>query len=506
MTAGPFLLGIDVGTTTCRSAVVDLDGRILGTAQRETVARYPRPSWAEVDPETWWNEATTVVREAILASNVSAHDIAAAGISGLMHAPVLLGADDRPVWPAMLWMDQRCASQVPRLRETAVRLGRAAEVPLSTTFTAPKLAWLAECQPDVLAASQRLLLPKDYIRYRLTGVDGTDPSDAFGTGLYDARAGDWMWDMVDALDVPRRLMPAIRPAHSLAGPATHAAAAETGLCPDTPVAVGGGDALCSRLGSGWLGPDEVCLYLGTAAWLAPAQFERSRDGGARMGFGSTTATGAALRWLRDAFAAPVDYARLVDGAEDATAGAEGLFFLPHLMGERGPADDPLARGALVGLTLRHGYQHIARAVLEGTVFQLRRVLDAHIYEPRMAPAHSRGSGVASGGVARSAVWMQLIADVTGLTLRVNETVESGVLGAATLAAAAVNLVPLEVAQRRMARVARTYTPDAERAEAYEAIYSRYCALDDLLDPWFGSASDSAPVRAAPSLATHGIAD
>jgi xylulokinase len=534
--------------------IFDLHGREVAGAAREVAVRYPQPLWAEVDPETWWQATTYVVREALEAGAVAPERIAGIGISGLMHAPVLLDASGAAVAPAMLWMDQRCASHCDALRREAEALGVRGARGFSTTHTAPKLRWLAETRPELLARTHQLLLPKDFIRFRLTGIGGTDAADAGGTGMYDRAAGDWAWEIVRLAGADPRIMPVIRPAWARAGGVTPQAAAETGLAPGTPVAVGGADTFCTRLGAGPLAPGEVCIYLGTAAWIAmPSAGETLGAGGdgqaggatvrppagpagaaarrgrphpagghgpagrtaeareapgdgegtperargpegaalAVRGFGATSTTGAALRWARDLLAPQVarlvaatplsgawSYDALAREAAEVEPGAEGLYFLPHLMGERGPQADPLARGALVGLTLRHGRPQVVRAVLEGTVFQIRRLLEA-----RLGGAPPAG-GLVCGGGARSALWLQILADVTRLPLRAPAVVEAGALGAAILGGAAAGVLSMETAQAQMVRTGARYVPDPERAARYETLYTRYCRLDDLLAPWF----------------------
>ena len=481
----PYVLGIDLGTTTCRCAIFDLHGTEIAGAYRETPIRHPRPLWAEADPEAWWQGTVQVVREALASSGVAPEQVAGIGLSGLMHAPVLLDGDGRPVAPAMLWMDQRCAPQCEALsREQQARGARR----FSTTQTAPKLRWLADTQPNVLARARMLLLPKDFVRYRLTGAICTDPSDAQGTGLFDPEHGDWDREAARLACVPREILPPIRPSWAPAGRVTPAVAGETGLASGTVVATGGGDTLCTLMGVGDLAPREVCIYLGTAAWIALVD-GRDPDGRPIIrDFGATATTGAALRWARDLLVGEVglDVSAAYDGltrqAAAVAPGAEGLFFLPHLMGERGPHPDPLARGALIGLTLGHGRPQIVRAILEGTAFHLRRLLEARVgaHWPAGAPT----AGIACGGAARSAVWMQLLADVTQLPLRVPAVVEAGALGAAMLGGMAAGVVAPNSAAAHQVRNGRTYLPDAALAPCYDALYARYCQVDDLLAPWF----------------------
>lgn len=484
-----YILGIDIGTTTCRCAIFDLHGSEIAAASRELPVRYPRQLWAEIDPDMWWAAAVEVIRE-VLAHGVAATQIVGIGLSGLMHAPVLLDRDGRPVAPAQLWMDQRCAPQCEAMRrEQAASLDDApAEWPINTSHSAPKLRWLAETQPDVLARAHIMVLPKDFVRFRLTGALCTDPSDASGTGLINRAELIWDERAVARARVPPAILPVIHPSAEIAGRVSIAAARETGLAPGTVVATGGGDTFCTLMGAGDFASREFCMYLGTAAWIALVE-GRDRDGRAIIGgFGATATTGAALRWVRDLLAGEqiVDVAGSYDAltrqAQTIPPGAEGLFFLPHLMGERGPLVDPQARGALVGLTLRHSRPQTVRAVLEGTAFHLRRLLDVRSTAQWLdgLPA----AGVACGGAAHSPVWMQVLADITQMRLRVPQVVEGGVLGAAILGGAAAGALSLATAAGQLVHTGHTYVPNPALAPLYGRLYARYCELDDLLTPWF----------------------
>lgn len=487
MATGAYLMGIDLGTTTCRAVIFDLNGTEVASAFRETRVAYPRPLWAEVDPEDWWTDTCAVVREAIARANAPATRIAAVGLSGLMHAPVLLDETGKPVTPAQLWMDQRCAPQADALRSELARAGPPTRLPVGTGQSAPKLRWLAERAPEILARARHFVLPKDFVRYRLTGALLTDVSDAGGTGLYDRARGQWDAEVVGRVGLPFELLPSIAASASLAGQVTSRAAEETGLAAGTPVAVGGADTLCTRLGVGILAPDEACLYLGTAAWVSVMKGHGPDGQPIIRGFGATSTTGAALRWLRDIFDPEAsddhaDYSALQRAAAEVPRGAAGIFFLPHLMGERGPRPDPLARGALVGLTLHHGRPHLVRAVLEGTAFQLRRVVDERLRSDDGACALT--SGVACGGGARSRLWIQILADVTSLALRVPSVVESAALGAAILGAAAADVCSTAEAATRMIHYSNCFEPRPAATSDYDRLYVRYCRLDDLLGPFF----------------------
>lgn len=475
----PHLLGIDVGTTTCRCAVFDLTGRPVAMASQEMAVRYPRPLWAEIDPEVWWLTCVEVIHKVL--ECVPPDAIGAVGLSGLMHAPVLLDAADCPLGPTMLWMDQRCAPQSAAMDAEAADHGRPEFD--STTVSAPKLRWIVENRPDLLARARTFVLPKDYIRIRLTGIGGTDASDAVGTGLFDRDREAWMPRAIELSRVPPALLPEVRPASALAGRVTEAAAAETGLQEGTPVAYGGSDVYCTKIALGPFEVGEVCLYMGTAAWMSFVGGHRPDGQPIFRGSGRTAATGAALRWARDLLAVPLgvrahaSYEAVLDGVERIAPGAEGLLFLPHLMGERGPRPDPLARGALVGLTLRHGPPHIIRALLEGTAFQIRRNLDAH------APERVRG-GIVAGGAAKSPLWMQILVDILGIELRSPACVEASVLGAAMLGGVAGLFFSLSDGQALMLRPGRTYRPNPERVVRYGPLYGRYCQVDEMLMPGY----------------------
>lgn len=491
MTSRSFLLGIDLGTTTCRAVIFDFDGAVVAAAYKETRVSYPRPLWAEVDPEDWWRDTCAVVRDALARTGVPSTQIAAVGLSGLMHAPVLLDDEGKPVAPAQLWMDQRCAAQSEALHRDATSATATGRVSTGTGVSAPKIRWLAEQQPDVLKRARHFLLPKDFVRFRLTGRYLTDASDAGGTGMYDRASAKWNDEIVDWVGLSRDVLPTISQASVFGGRVTAEAARQTGLPEGAPVAVGGADTLCTRLGVGPMEPDEVCIYLGTAAWVSVTQ-GRGGDGQPILrGFGATSTTGAALRWARDLLgfaggAGADDYRRLDHMADEIPLGAEGLFFLPHLMGERGPHPDPLARGALIGLTLRHGRSHLVRSILEGTAFQLRRVIEARLLAN---PDFGRelSGGVVCGGGARSALWVQILSDVTGLTLRIPAVFEAAALGAAMLGATAAGLGSLDEASARMIHYYSPRQPCRESSARYDGLFKRYCQLDDLLTPFFHEA-------------------
>lgn len=495
---GQCLLTIDQGTTTSRAVLYDLEGRIVSQAYREVYPYHPQSGWAEADPQEWWQATVAVVREALDQSPSASSDVAAIGLSALQHAIVPVDQDGNPLARAMLWMDQRCAPQVEWMirqhGETIRRVMGEGRLP-TTTYSAPKLRWWVENRPEVVDQAAVFLLPKDYLRFRLTGEAATDPSDAGGAFLYHPTRQDWATELLDLIGVPADKMPPIRQPHEVVGRVTAAAAAETGLVQGTPVVAGCADTLSTLIGANASLPDRGYLYLGTAAWLALSDYSRpfvatfQRPPATIEGkrpFGSVATTGAALRWFHDLFRPTAahagvnpqpDYATLMSQAEEVEPGAEGLIFLPHLMGERA-TNDPQAKGVFLGLTLAHGRAHLLRALLEGTAFVLRQLLDQSGYA-------SPQELLALGGGAKSPLWCQIIADVVGIPLLIPRVVETTSLGAAILAGVGVGLYP-DVAQaaERVVRIRGRHDPRPEWRERYDAVYALYRQLDETLTPFF----------------------
>lgn len=476
---GGLLLAIDVGTTTVRAILFDLEGRPLSEAYREPMVLHPRPGWAEVEPEDWWRCVAAVTRQALQGAPGAGERIVGVGLAGLMHALVPLDRAGRPLARAQLWMDQRCQPQAEWLMREHRPLirGVLGPRPVTTTWSAPKLRWLSEHQPELVQRAHSFLSVKDFVRFRLTGTIATDPSDAGGTGLFDPQRGEWSQPLLELVGVSREQMAPIRDSSEVAGPVRPEAASLTGLAAGTPVVIGGSDVKCTRIGAGAYESDRGCLYLGTSAWIAGPQ---RRPGS----FGATATTGAALKWLVRLFAladgdAPgAAYAALLEEAATVAAGAEGLIFLPHLMGERGPRYDPQARGVLFGLTLAHGRAQIARAVLEGCALHLRSILDSLGSEP---PREI----VTVGGGARSALWRQIIADATGACLLVPRVLEAGALGAAILAGVGLGVYPsVQVAADRLVEIVEQREPEPASRALYSRIYRLYLELEERVAPLY----------------------
>lgn len=484
------LAGIDLGTTNCRCLLVDEGGSVVAAASREVPLVTSPPDRAEVQPERWWEATVDVVADALAAGGASGQDVVAVGLSGLMHAPVLVDGSGRSLRPAPLWLDQRCAPQARDLERRFA--GRRPPLDLRSSVTAPKIRWMAEHDPGALAAARTVLLPKDFVRFRLTGETATDLSDALGTGMYDPTSGRWRDDVAREVGLRTDQLPPVHRADELAGRVTKEAAHATGLVAGTPVAIGGSDTLCARLGTGPLPPGTTIVYLGTAAWVAVVDGTDATSGIRATDTGATTSTGAALRWTRDLLAggsaSAMSYRDLDALASAVPPGSAGVLFFPHLMGERGPETLPFARGAWTGLTLAHTRGHLVRSVLEGTAFQLRHVLQAPgSTDGARGTAAAAGTGSAAavppsarviGGICSSELWLQIVSDVTGVTLRVPAEPETPARGAALLGARARGVVaPTTVWDNPVVRVV---TPDPGRHATYDSAYARYLALDRAL--------------------------
>jgi len=435
------LLGIDVGTSGVRCIAIDHQGAVRAEASVEHPSSSPRPGWSEQRPEDWWEGARRAIAE--VASNVGG-DIVGLGLTGQMHGAVFLDQADHVIRPALLWNDQRTAAQCEAITERvgAHRLIEIAGNPALTGFQAPKILWLRDEEPKSYARLHSVLLPKDYLRLRLTGDKATDASDASGTLLLDLKERGWSREIVDALEVPIEWLPRVHEAPAATGQVRADVASDLGLPAGVVVAAGGGDNAAAAVGNGVVRDGLVSCSIGTSGVLFAHSDVLSLDRSGRLHafchavperyhlMGVTLAAGASLRWWGEVVGKP-DYDELSELASHAPPGAEGLVFLPYLTGERTPHMDPHARGAFVGLTSRHGLGHLTRAVMEGVAFSLRDSLEITV-GLGIKPNQIR----ATGGGARSAFWRQLLADVMSCPIVRTEADEGPAYGAALLAGVA----------------------------------------------------------------------
>ncbi len=490
----PYVLGLDVSTTATKAVLLDPVGAVAGLAQSGYDLDAPRPSWSEQHPDLWRDAATTCIRRVLAETRVAPADVVGVGLTGQMHGLVLLDHAHRVLRPAILWNDQRTALECDEIR---ARVGRERLIRITgndalTGFTAPKILWVRNQEPDVYARARHVLLPHDYVRLRLTGELACDKAGGSGTILFDLAARDWSAEILDALGIDPAWMPRTVEGPAATGAISAAAAALTGLLLGTPVFAGGGDQAAAAVGTGAVRPGIVSVSLGTSGVVFAATDRPTIEPDGRLHafchavpgvwhlMGVMLSAAGSLRWFRDALAPGVAYDALLAPAADVSPGCEGLLFLPYLTGERTPHPDPLARGAFVGLTTRHTRAHLARAVLEGVAFGLRDVLDL-LRTTGQAPAREVRL---TGGGARSPLWRQILADVLEVELHTLASDEGAAFGAALLAAVGVGwYADVPAACATAVRVVSTTAPSSG-AVTYTGCHARYRALYPALAPSF----------------------
>jgi xylulokinase len=487
-------MGIDVSTTATKAVLVDERGAVAAVGSAEYSFASPRPLWSEQDPELWWSGARSAIASALGSAGVAGGEVVAVGLTGQMHGLVLLDSGDRVIRPAILWNDQRTVKECEEIRRGvgAQRLIELTGNDALTGLTAPKLLWVRRHEPSNWRRARRVLLPKDYLRLRLTGEHAMDKADGSGTLLFELAARDWSPDVLTTLELDRGWLPATYEGPAITGSLTPAAAAATGLAAGTPVVAGGGDQSANAVGLGAVDPGIVALSLGTsgvvfAATDAPLYepsgrvhaFCHALPGRWHLMSVMLSAAGS-LRWFRDTLAPGTPFAELAASAAEVPPGSDGLLFLPYLSGERSPHPDPDARGAFVGLTVGHDRRHMARAVLEGVAFGLRDGLDVMVEAGLAAPGQIRASG---GGVA-SPVWRQILADTLQAEIQTVATAEGAAYGAALLAAVGAGWYPsVETATDAMVAVTPAAAPGKD-GPLYAAAHSRYRELYPALSATF----------------------
>lgn len=487
-----YFIGLDVSTTASKAVVIDLKGAVIATASHDHALVTPRPLWSEQDPAEWWRASCASLKQ--VTQEISPGSVAALGLTGQMHGLTALDERDEPLRPAILWNDQRSAAECEAITASigAERLYRLIGSSMLPGFTAPKLAWLREHEPQVFARIAHVLLPKDYVRFLLSGERVTDVADGSGMALMDVGARDWSPDMLEALAIPRDWLPALAESQEVCAQVSPDGAAASGLPVGTKVVGGAGDQPAGGVGSGVVAAGQLSLAMGTSgvAYAINDRYEPEPQGrlhtfcgpmpGAWLSMGVMLSAAGGLRWLRDALAPEMSFAELGALAAEVPAGSEGLCFAPWLSGERHPHPDPLARGAFVGLTLRHGLGHMVRAVMEGVAYGMRdnlELLRSQGLRPRDA--------VIQGGAANSALWRQLTTDIMGIPLYRVNTSEGAAFGAAILAAVGAGAWP-DVPGACAAMVQREdeSRPQPALVERYDAMYDAWSELYPALSPQF----------------------
>lgn len=487
------VLGIDLGAGSLKATLVDTAGDTLGEASAPVATRQPQPGWSEQDPADWWQALCDAVPRALAQAKVSADDIAAIGLSAGAHIAVLEDADGKVIRPAIMWNDQRSAAEAAALHAQAGELIVATGLNRANpTWTLCQLAWLQKHEPDAVARTRRLYLAKDWLRGRLTGDWTTDYSDALGALMSDVETRGWSPDLCGLIGWDMATLPPVAAPDAIAGEVSAAAARATGLAAGTPVVVGANDTTVELYGAGALEPGQGAIKLASAGvvFLTTARpevhppvscYPHILPGLWYMASG-INACATAHRWVRDTFfsdrASETAFDEMDCLAAGIAPGADGLVFHPYLLGERAPHWDPKLRGDFIGLTLGHTRAHVARACYEGIAFALNDVLHA----AKALSGADFGDMRLLGGGARSATWRQIIADVTGLTLKVPANADAS-FGAALLAAAGAGLFadPEEAARRCVRLVAET-RPDPARHAFYAGRFALYDEARRALTP------------------------
>jgi xylulokinase len=491
------VLGIDVGTGGTRALILGEDGTLLGSETSDHAPfRSPRTGWAEQDPDDWWHASQHAIRAVLSSSGVAAESISCIGLSGQMHGAVLLNEAGDVLRPALIWCDQRTEAECRWLDETVGRdrlLHLTANPPL-TNFTLPKLLWVRTHEPDVWKHVRQVLLPKDYVRFRMSGEFAIDVADASGTLMLDVAERCWSHDTLDAVDIDRHLLPDVFESQDICARVSRDAAALTGLPAGTPIVAGAGDQAAGAVGMGITRPGAVSATIGTSGVVFATTDRPATDPKGRLHtfchaipgrwhvMGVTQAAGLSLHWLRDVASgssAGVTYEQLTAEAAQVPPGADGVLWAPYLMGERTPHCDPNARAALAGLAASHGRGHIVRAVMEGVAFSLRDTFS--IFAEMAVPVNRVRLG---GGGARSALWRQIQADVYGRAVDTTGADEGAAYGAAILAAVGIGLWPtVDAACDALVRGTAETSPRPDvvammndRYKAYKRIYPALRAI------------------------------
>ena len=491
------LLGIDIGTSGTKTLICDEKGTVLATAMAEHPISAPKPGWSEQEPEDWWQATCKATRAVLKRAKLKPAAIKGIGLSGQMHGSVFLGDGDKALRPALLWNDQRTAKQCAEIESKAG--GREALIelvanPALTGFTAPKILWVRENEPRVYAKTKHILLPKDYIRYRMTGEYATEVSDASGTLLLDVVKRRWSDNLLGLLKIDKALLPRLHESPEVTGKLHQGGATALGLIPGISVVGGGGDQAAGAVGNGIVTAGIVSATLGTSGVVFAHSDAPTRDPKGRVHtmchavpgkwcvFGCMLAAGGSFQWFRNQLAhhevhaaarRKVDpYELLVAEAEKADPGSGGVLFLPYLTGERCPHPDPNARGGWIGITARTLRRDMIRSLLEGVTFGMRDALEI-MREMNIPVTQVR----ASGGGARSPFWRQLQADIYGQPIVLTNATEGPAYGVALLAGVGTGVWgSVEQACKAAIRETEKVRPNKKASVGYAPVYATYRKL------------------------------
>lgn len=488
-------LGIDLGTSSVKIIAVDEEGKVIASLSKEYPVYYPEAGFAEQNPEDWWNATKDGIKELIEKNNIDSNSIKAVGFSGQMHGLVALDENDNVLMPAILWCDQRTQEECDYITEAVgrERLSKYTGNKALTGFTAPKILWVKKHRPEIYRKIKHILLPKDYIRFKLTGEYATDVSDASGTLLFDVEKRTWSREMLNILEISENLMPKCYESSEVTGTVTKEAASFTGLKEGTLVVGGGGDQAAGAVGTGTVETGIISVAMGTSGVVFASQKEYAVDSENRLHsfchannewhvMGVMLSAASCLKWWVEDVnkGLGTTFDELLREAEKVPAGSEGLIFLPYLMGERTPYSDPNAKGCFIGLTITHTRAHMTRAILEGVAFGLKdslelvKALNIPIKEIRV-----------NGGGAKSKLWRQILADIFETRIDMINSVDGPSYGAAILAAVgAGKFSTVNEACNKLIKITESVYPNESNRDKYRKMYEVYSSLYNTLKDIF----------------------
>lgn len=481
------VLGIDVGTSSVKAMLFDTERGVRAVHAKGYEVSILCQGYAEQAPEMWWDSLLEVLGWLRENFGEDYEKVAGVGYSGQMHGLVLLGKDGEPVRPAVIWLDQRAGKQLKEIEEAYTReeLGSLLCNRVSSGFAFPSLLWVREEEPEIFSRVYKILSPKDYLRYKMTGNTGTEVTDASASGLFSAAKRDWAWEMIDRFALPRNIFPSAEESCSIAGTITRKCAEETGLPQGIPVIYGAGDQQAQSVGNGVISPGKVICNIGTGGQISaflpePVYDKELRTNtfchaleGAYTIFGATLCSGMSMNWIKNKVLGVESYEKVNELAAAVEPGSEGLLYLPYLSGERTPHMDPKARGIFFGMTLKHTQAHFLRAVMEGVTYSLKDCME--ILERLGVEA---STVIASGGGAASRVWLQIQADIFQKPVYVSKVKEQACLGACILAAAGTGLLSsIQVGCEKFSLLEEeVFYPQKENQEVYGQSFEKYKEL------------------------------
>jgi len=501
-----YLLGIDLGTSSVKVILVNEIGKIIAKSSERYAIYSPHPGWAEQSPEEWWKATIKAINKVLNQARVNSWQIQGVGISGQTHGTVVVDKNLLPLRNAIIWMDRRSVPQVKKLKEKfGERLTHTAGLPVSCGFMAPSLLWIQENEPLLWNRIYKVLLPKDYIRLKLTGQVASDVTDAGGTLFLDTTKRNWSRRIIDEAGIPYDLFPPLYESSQITGRITKKAAKETLLKEETPIFAGGADQIMMAVGSGVVKMGEIASSIGTGALLIaytdypiikPDKILHTVPYALPQKWtlmGAILSGGSSLNWFLNQIISggiPKNFPEfLFEEISSTSAASKGLLFLPYLEGERTPYLDPQARGAFVGLNLSHSQKDLIRAVMEGVVFALRDSLE-EFKKLGIKPSYA----IASGGGAKSKLWRQIQADIFNLPVFTTNTEEASAYGASLIAAVGTGVFStVEEACKKWIKKGNEIIPDPEDVEIYEKAYQVYHGLYPKLKSDFHTLSTLSPL-------------